>query len=200
MKVSRPYHQAQRAHARERTGERILEAAESLYRHGWYDEVTLRDVAREADVATQTVVNHFGSKAKLLAAVAERIGERFDPRRDEIAGGDADGAVAMIFDEYEEIGDSIVRMITLEGRVDELTALLSHGRKVHRAWVQRVFAAALPHASGIERDRRTAMFVAATDVLTWKILRREQGLSRRAAQAAMRETVEALLGQRTARR
>ena len=35
--------------------------------------------------------------------------------------------------------------------------------------------------------------IAATDVLTWKILRREQGLGRDATEAAMRETVLALI-------
>ena len=38
------------------------------------------------------------------------------------------------------------------------------------------------------------MLIAATDVLTWKILRREQGLSRDDAEAAMRESVLALTG------
>ncbi len=99
----------------------------------------------------------------------------------------------MIVDEYEEIGDGIVRMIALEGRVEELTPLLAQGRAVHRAWVERVFAQWLPESPGTERERRTVALIAATDVLTWKILRREQGLRRDEAEATMRETVLALI-------
>jgi len=192
VKTTRPYRQSARAEARARTRERILEGAESLYRRGWYDHVTLRDVAVEADVAVQTVVNHFGTKAGLLAAVAETMGARIASRRDEIAPGDAAGGVAMLIGEYEELGDAIVRMIALEDRVEELIPLLAHGRQVHREWVQRVFAEAIPQSPKTERERRTAGFIAATDVLTWKILRREQGLSRRATEIAMRDTVLAL--------
>lgn len=193
MKVRRVYRQQRRAEEREETGRRIVAAAERLFRSRWYDEVTLRDVAGEAGVAIQTVVNHFGTKAGLLAAVAAAIGERFNPRRDEVVAGDTTGAVAMIVTEYEEIGDSIFRMIALEGRVDELTPLLAHGRTVHRAWVERVFADALGSAPRQDRRRWTAMLIAATDALAWKVLRREQGLSRREAEAAMLATVEALL-------
>lgn len=198
MNAVRPYRQQQRAVAREGRRERILEAAEHLYRGSWYDEVTLRDVAREAGVALQTVVNHFGTKASLAAALVERVGGRIDTRRDEIVAGDVAGGVAMLVDEYERVGDSIVRALALEERVPEMTGLLALGRHVHRSWVQRVFADALPPGAGAERDRRTAMLVAATDVLTWKLLRRDQGLSRRATETAMRETVEALTTKRKA--
>ena len=105
----------------------------------------------------------------------------------------------MIIDEYEEIGDAIFRMIALEARVEELTPLLAHGRGVHRAWVERVFAEWLPKR-GAERERRTVTLVAATDVLTWKILRREQELSREEAELAMRETVTALVERAGVRR
>jgi len=193
MNVATGYRLGKRAVTRERTRRRILEAAEGLYLERWYDDVSLRAVAADAGVALQTVVNHFGSKGALLAAVAESVGGRIDRRRDEVGAGDAAGGVAMLVGEYEELGDAIVRMIALEGRVEELSPLLAYGRAVHRRWVERVFAASLPTARGVERGRRAAMLIAATDVLTWKILRREQGLSRIATETAMRESVLALL-------
>jgi AcrR family transcriptional regulator len=192
MKAASGYRLGKRALTRELTRQRILEAAEGLYRERWYDDVSLRAVAVEAGVALQTVVNHFGSKGALLAAVTEQVGGRIDRRRDEVAAGDVAAGVAMLVDEYEDLGDAIVRMIALEGRVEELAPLLTQGRAVHRGWVERVFAAWLP-AAGAERERRTVMLIAATDVLTWKILRREQGLTRRNAERAMRESVLALV-------
>ncbi|HET6831942.1 MAG TPA: TetR/AcrR family transcriptional regulator [Solirubrobacterales bacterium] len=192
MKAATGYRLGKRAVTRDRTRQRILEAAEDLYRKRWYDDVGLREVAADAGVALQTVVNHFGSKGGLLAAVTERVGERIDRRREEVAAGDVAGGVGVLVDEYEELGDAIVRMIALEGRVEELGPLLARGRAVHRGWVERVFATWLP-AAGRERGQRVVMLIAATDVLTWKILRREQGLTRRAAERAMRESVLALV-------
>jgi AcrR family transcriptional regulator len=192
MNAETGYRLGKRAVTRDRTRQRVLEVAEDLYRERWYDDVSLREVAAGAGVALQTVVNHFGSKGGLLAAVAERVGGRIDRRREEVAAGDVGGGVAMLVDEYEELGDAIVRMIALEGRIEELTPLLARGRAVHRGWVERVFVAWLPAAAS-ERERRVVMLIAATDVLTWKILRREQGLSRRDAEAAMRESVLALV-------
>ena len=196
MNTVRTYRQGARAEARAQTRQRILDAAEELHRTTWYDEMTLRDVAREAGVALQTVVNHFGTKAALAAAVAEQFGARINSRREEVVAGDVPGATAMLVAEYERVGDSIVRMLALEGRLPEVSGLLAGGRRVHRAWVERVFADALPAAAGPEAERRTAMLVAATDVLTWKLLRRDQGLDRRTTEAAMRETVEALVARR----
>lgn len=192
MNVATGYRLGKRAVTQDLTRQRILAAGQHLYRGRWYDDVSLREVAGEAGVALQTVVNHFGTKGGLLAAVAESVGGDVDRRRDEVVAGDIAGGVAMLVDEYERIGDGIVRMIALEGRVEELTPLLARGRAVHRGWVERIFAAWLPAAPGAERERRTVMLIAATDVLTWKILRREQSLSRDEAEAAMRESVLAL--------
>ena len=186
------YRLGKRAVTQDRTRQRIVEAAERLYLERWYDDVSLREVAGESGVALQTVVNHFGSKGGLLAAVAESVGRGVDQRRDEVAVGDVGGGVATLVDEYERIGDGIVRMIALEGRVEELGPLLAGGRAVHRGWVERVFASWLTAVPAAERERRTVMLIAATDVLTWKILRREQGLSRDDAEAAIRESVLAL--------
>jgi len=192
MNVATGYRLGKRAVTRDRTRQRILEAGQRLYLERWYDDVSLREVADAAGVALQTVVNHFGSKGGLLASVAESVGGDVDRRRDEVVAGDIAGGVAMLVDEYERIGDGVVRMIALEGRVAELAPLLASGRAVHRGWVERVFAAWLPAAPGAERERRTVMLIAATDVLTWKILRREQSLGRGEAEAAMRESVLAL--------
>jgi hypothetical protein len=45
---------------------------------------------------------------------------------------------------------------------------------------------------GVDRKRRVAQLVVATDVFTWKLLRRDKGLSRDQTITAIRELVEAL--------
>ena len=64
---------ATRAAAVEATRERILDAACDAFLASWYDEVTLRGVAVAADVALQTLVNHFGSKEALYGAAAVAV-------------------------------------------------------------------------------------------------------------------------------
>ncbi|MCB0862897.1 MAG: TetR/AcrR family transcriptional regulator [Solirubrobacterales bacterium] len=194
MNLATGYRLGKRAVTRDQTRQRIIDAAERLFTGHWYDEVSLKSVADEAGVALQTVVNHFGTKGALLAAAAAEMSSGVNRKRDEVMAGDPEGAVRMIVDEYEELGDVICRFIALEGKVEELGPLLEGGREVHRAWVERVFASCLPASHGPVRRRSTAMLIAATDVLTWKVLRREQRLSRRDTELAMRTTVIALTG------
>ncbi len=193
MKATRSYRQADRAAAVGLTRSRIVDAAEELFLSSWYDEVGVRELASASGVATQTVVNHFGSKAGVLAAVAQSVGLRIDGVRDSVVAGDVRGAVTALMGEYEKIGDGVVRMLALEGRVKELTPLLEHGRSVHRAWVQRVFAADIDGLSSAERERRTVALIAATDVHTWKVIRREQRCSPQHTEAIVADLVDGLI-------
>ena len=52
---------------------------------------------------------------------------------------------------------------------------------------------ALDGLRGVERERRVAQFVAVTDIYTWKLLRRDRGLSRRQTKLALRELLEPLM-------
>jgi AcrR family transcriptional regulator len=189
----RAYRQGKRADETAATRQAILTAAAELLQTRWYDELTLRDVASEAGVAVQTVVNHFGTKPELLAAVAERMSDSINSRRDQASPEDPTRALDLLLSEYEEYGDGIVRMIALEERVAELAPLLAGGRAQHRAWIQRVFAPALEGCTRAERGRRTVALIAVTDVLAWKVVRREQGLGPKATREVMQMNALALL-------
>lgn len=52
------------------TRERILTAAEGLFRQHSFDAATTRDIARAAGIATGTLFNYFASKEALVAALA----------------------------------------------------------------------------------------------------------------------------------
>jgi hypothetical protein len=86
----------------------------------------------------------------------------------------------------------VLRMIAMEHEVTEVGEIVRQGRAMHRAWVERVLSTFLEERAGAERRRRLAMLVAVTDVLTWKVLRQEQGLSQRAYERSVRELLEAL--------
>jgi AcrR family transcriptional regulator len=182
----RAYHQTARAEAAAATRERILDVALEHFLQRFYDEVTLAGIGKEAGVSQQTVINHFRSKEGLLEAAADRLDpERF---RRELVGDPVAGVVG----DYEAGGDATIRLIALEERVPALGPFLARGRAGHRAWVQEAFAGQLPAAPGPAREQAIATHVVATDIYTWKLLRRDMGLSRAQTVEAMRTMVAAL--------
>ena len=106
-----------RAAAVEVTRERILDAACDAFLTSWYEDVTLRDVAAAADVALQTIVNHFGTKEALYGAAVERIDDVIQAGRYDVEPGDVEGAVAALIDDYDRTGDFILRALAKEGRL-----------------------------------------------------------------------------------
>jgi AcrR family transcriptional regulator len=189
---TRPYRMKARAAGREATRERIVRAAFELFLDEWYDEVTMRRVATAAGVALQTVVNHFGTKEALFAAVVERFAGEVHELRGTVAPGDLAAAAAAVVAQYERAGDANLRALGLEERVPALGPALEEGRALHRAWVERTFPEALAGLAGAPRARRVAQLAAATDVFTWRLLRRDHRLSPEEAAAAIRELLEAL--------
>jgi AcrR family transcriptional regulator len=181
-----------RAAAAEATRERILDAACDAFLASWYDEVTLRDLAAAADVALQTVVNHFGTKQSLYGTAVERISDAIEARRYDVEPGDVEGAVAALIDDYDQTGDFTLRTLADEGRRTVVAPGLARGRRGHQDWVEHIFPAALKGLRGAARQRRPAQLVVVTDVYTWKLLRRDKGLSRDQTIVALRELVEAL--------
>jgi AcrR family transcriptional regulator len=187
VKTERRYSMELRAAAAEATRERILEAAAEAFLEHWYDDVTLTEVAKRAGVSGQTVINHFGGKEQLAAAAHRRIGEQITSLRYTPAAGDAAALVDALVQDYERTGDAVVRLLALEEKVPSLRPLLARGRESHRDWVREMFLA----------PELVPELVVATDVYTWKLLRRDQGLSRDETLAAMLRIVEALLERRT---
>lgn len=192
---TRPYRMRARAEAAAATGERILDAAEALFYESAFEEVTLAAIAERAGVTVQTVIRRFGDRKGLSQAALQRLGERVDRKRGSASPGDVEGAVRVLVDHYEEVGDGVIRLLAEEQRRPSLRPLADIGRAYHRKWCERIFAPALEGRRGVERERRLAQLVAVTDVYLWKLLRRDRGLSRRQTELALRELLEPLLEQ-----
>ena len=175
------------------TGERILDAAVELFWERPGEQVSLDEVARRAGVTVQTVIRRFGGRDGLVAAAAERESARVRSERDEARAGDVAGAVRVLVDHYEALGERVLRLLAEEERVPRLRAHADRGRAAHRDWCARVFASALEGRKGVERRRRLAQLVAVCDVYTWKLLRRDAGLSRRHTELALIELRQPLL-------
>ncbi len=182
-----------RADAAAVTAGRILDAAVEVFWEVPSDKISLNEVARRAGVTVQTVIRRFGGREGLMAAAAVRETRRVEGQRDHASAGDVRGAVAVLVDHYEEMGDRVLKMLAEESRNRGIQEIAEQGRRVHREWCERVFAPALDRLGGAERHRRLAQLVAVCDVYTWKLLRRQAGLSRKQTELALNELLNPLL-------
>jgi hypothetical protein len=69
---------------------------------------------------------------------------------------------------------------------------LETGRAAHRAWLEAIFGARLPDHAATRRRSLHALH-AATDVYSWKLLRRDLGVSRSEAERTIVQLVEGIL-------
>ncbi len=172
---------------------RILEASEAAFDELQFDEITLAAVAQRADVSVQTVIRHFGSKEGLFVATLQHLAIKMGPDRGAPVGGDPKEVVRDLVDHYETFGDRLLKALSQEERVPALGVLVELGRQFHAVWCKQAFKPSLAGLRGARRERRTAQLVAVTDIYTWKILRRDRGLSPDQTKEAMLELVEALV-------
>ena len=77
-------------------------------------------------------------------------------------------------------------MLALEEKVPTLQPLLARGRAGHREWVETMFQA----------PELAPELIVAADVYAWKLLRRDQGLTREQTAAAIKHMVQAILERR----
>lgn len=189
----RPYRQTSRAAAAEATGERILSAFRRRLEQGWLEEIRLEDVARDADVAVQTVIRRFGGKDGLLGAAAQRIGEAIELRR-EVSPGQVLPAVAALIRDYEASGDLVMRMLAQEERHRPMRRITDAGRASHRRWIEIVFEPWLRRAGEARREAMLDALVVATDVYVWKLVRRDMGRGTDALVRLMLQMIAAALG------
>ena len=192
MKVARPYTMRARADAVEATRDRIVDAAMALFFEHAYEDVTLSGIAKAAGVSHQTVLNHFESKEGVALAVADRAGSETVDARYRAEPGDVAGAVRALVGEYERFGDANVRWAASAERLGSLAAILDTARASHQVWLRHMFGARLP-GDGAARRRAVNALHAATDVFTWKLLRRDLRCARAETERTIVHLVEAIL-------
>jgi AcrR family transcriptional regulator len=189
----RVYRMGRRGEQVREAGERILATVRKDFLSRYLDEVTLDEVAAATGVTVQTLLRRYGSKEGLFTAANELLNQDFHASRDRVEAGDIDMAVRMIVRGYERNGDTVVRALFQEERVTAVRSAVEYGRRHHHAWVARVFAPWLESRATRERSRLRGQLIAVLDVFTWKLLRRDLGLSASETEAAMRELLEGLL-------
>ena len=190
----RRYRMRVRAEAARATAGRVLAVALELFTEKPYEDVSLEEVAEAAGVTKRTVLRRFGSKERLFVAATELAGAEVMRQRDAAPVGDVAGAVANLVEHYECWGPNRLRMLAQEDRIPVVAENVAVGRRYHWSWVERTFAPLLDGLGGAARKRRIAGLVALTDVYTWKLLRRDLGLSRADTERTLVELISKVEG------
>jgi AcrR family transcriptional regulator len=193
MKSARAYTMSSRADAVASTKERIATAALELLMERRYDDVTLTDIATAAGVSHQTVLNHFESKEGVAFAAADLVVASTNDARSGVTPGDTVGAIRRLVSDYEQIGDANARWAMDVEHLGSLAPLIEQARHSHRAWLEAAFGPFLP-ADAKARRRVVNALHAATDVYTWKLLRRDLGVTRAETERTMVRLVDGALG------
>ena len=191
MKSNRTYTMGSRADTVTATRERIARQAMALFLEHTYDDVTLAKIAKASGVSHQTVLNHYESKDGVVLAVAELLATETRSARYDAEPGDVAGAVRALVGDYERIGDANFRWAASE-RLEILSDLLDDARRGHQEWLAAMFGERLPTTPAARRRVVHALH-AATDVYSWKLLRRDLGLSRTETEKTMSDLVAGVL-------
>lgn len=189
--ASRPYVMKARAEAASATRNRILASARALLVTHSFEDMTIDAIAEGANTTVRTVMRVFGSKEELFAQALHSLGEfGITP----IVSKEIDALLTVAYDFYEKIGDTVIRWLGDEGRIPAMHEHLEIGRKHLRSWVSKAFEERLSTFEGTTRKEVLDGLIVAFDVYTWKLLRRDFRLSRRAAQATAKSIIVGLIG------
>lgn len=184
----RRYRMVVRAEKRDQTRRKIVEAMKEAIMTTAYPSIRIADIAAAAGVSSQTVHTHFPSKEALFLTGIAELGQELLERRGSTPPGDVVAIARGLVAEYERYGDVNWALLPLERDSPAVAAALQAGRAGHRAWLETSFAPLLPlHAK--PREQVLDGLYAATDVGTWKLLRRDLGLT----PARTRAVIETLI-------
>ena len=189
MNPTRSYSMVVRSERAAATRQRILDVARELF-DSHATVFTLEKVASTAGTSVQTVLRAFGSKEGLLDEVIGSLRNRDVPAD---SPRSVEEAVHLLIDDYEEIGDRVIRMLGEEDRIPSFAATADLGRRSHRAWVEGSFANVLSSYRPAVRQRMMLALLAATDVYVWKLLRRDFSLDRNEVESTMQRLVRGVL-------
>ena len=114
----------------------------------------------------------------MLLAAGELFSEQVRDLESEAVAGDVASVVATTCRRYEALGDANARWAAMGTRAPEVADGLARGRLAFQAWLQDMLGDLMPGDEEHDERRRVLLGLhAALDVFTWKLLRRDLGLS-----------------------
>jgi AcrR family transcriptional regulator len=196
MTGSRPraYDMTNRSDAEGGTRRRVAEAALLLFKERDYDDVSLNEIARAAGVSHQTVLNHCESKAGVLMAAGDLFSEQIRNLEVDAVVGDVSSVVHTTCIRYEVLGDANARWAAMSTRAPEVAEGLAKGRSGFQSWLEEMLGDLMPSDEDPAERRRVLLGLhAALDVFTWKLLRRDLGLSQEQTETQLTDLVLGVL-------
>jgi len=173
--MTRTYDMSRRSQKAEQTSQNIIAATERLLTEKSLEEVSLNNIAQEADVTVQTVLRHMKSRDGCLLALVDRVSTRIEKQRGSTEPGNIPVTIESLIEHYEKEGKLILNILAQEHKGDSFASnFTNEGRAYHRKWVERCFG---PHLSGKSSEVIDGI-VAVTDIYIWKLLRLDLGRSR----------------------
>lgn len=128
----------------------------------------------------------------VVVAAGELFGEQVDELQADATPGDVTSVVRAACARYEALGDVNAQWGALAARIPEIAEALARGRASHQEWLQEVLGDLLPDEPK-ERRRVLHGLHAALDVHTWKLFRRDLGLSRQQTEQQLTDLVLGVL-------
>lgn len=168
---------SERARQVARNDRKIMNAMSDLWLELPLSEITLDKVSKKSGVTVRTILRKFGSREGLFNACIENDADRFTKGRRQVTPGDLNGILDALLEEYERMGDALIRTLTVEYEFPSTQELLQKARSVHREWCAMVFEPYLPSTSSEHYETVLSAFIAATEFYLWKLLRRDLGKS-----------------------
>ena len=143
--------QGLRERKKARTRQAIADAAARLFAERGYEQVTVSDVAREADVSEQTVYNYFQTKEQLVTDLHPYFQEELDRRIRTRAHGTSPAAAIR-----ELALDAVdgIRRVPVEQWRGELGCLAAISPSVHRLALEMSDRQAMTIANAIRDTSR----------------------------------------------
>lgn len=191
--AARPYRQTARAERQDRTRDALLDAADTAFFLGQWEQISLTEMAAAASVTKQTLLRHFGSKEGLLEQAAARGLQRVRDQRWSAPTRDLPGAVDNLLDHYEEVGERAMKIPAGNGGGAAMAEIGRGARQLHYDWVEHAFGAWLNQRQGKARARDRAALIALCDVHTWWLLSHDLALPRPEVRATLIRAIGSLL-------
>jgi AcrR family transcriptional regulator len=173
----RSYHMMARADQVARNDRKIMDAVADLWLELPLPELTLEKVAEKSGVTVRTILRKFGSKEGLIKTSIENNGDRFTQNRMQVIPGDLPGILDALLEEYERMGDAMIRTLTVEFQFPSTAELLIKARLIHREWCEMVFRPFLPERLSDTYETILSSFIASTEFYLWKLMRKDLGKS-----------------------
>lgn len=200
VEKKRSYQMSARADQVARNDQKIRDAVAELWLKLPLPELTLEKVAARSGVTVRTILRKYGSKEGLIKNLIENDGGRFTSKRMQVTPGDLPGILDALLEEYELMGDAIIRTLTVEYEFPSTAVILEKARAIHRDWCARVFSPFLPDPSTEPYEIILSSFISATEFYLWKLMRKDLGKSPKQTRQIFLYTLESLANQSLTKR